>query len=423
MALLPLDKRFSPDFTNPKSPIVGQVTAVAAVGAVIALPATGGSTRELIGAREAILSGTAKQTPTGIQVNGSGNFATIEDSATAIYGASDVTIAITVKLDSLSAGQGGLLGNRQDGLGGNDHWIQILERGSGDLRFFFKQGTTEGILNAIGVFSVGVETTLVCIRRGATLLAFQDGRLIASASGKPSGALLADSDFRVGAYFNNSFVATGLMRDAVVLPYAVSDTEAVQLSRSVKTYLYEPATQPAYFIPEAASGITGSGALQSQDATTSGTATIVKTSSGALQSQDAVTSGTGVVAGAITGSGVLLSQSTTTTGTAQIVKTSSGALQSQSSTTSGTGSVGGEITGSGVLLSQSATTSGTAEIVKTGSGALQSQDSTVSGAGQIVKTSTGALQSQSSTTAGSGIVGAITRPGRDEDNPILLSST
>lgn len=144
---------------------------------------------------------------------------------------------------------------------------------------------------------------------------------------------------------------------------------------------------------------TGSGSLLSQSATTSGTADIVKTGSGSLLSQSASTAGEGTVATVISGSGVLLSQSATMAGTAEIVKTSTGSLLSQSATVSGTAEV--EKTATGSLLSQSATTSGTAEVVKTGSGSLLSQSASTAGTAEITKTSTGSLLSQSATTSGS----------------------
>ncbi len=178
-----------------------------------------------------------------------------------------------------------------------------------------------------------------------------------------------------------------------------------------------------------ASGVTGTGTLNSQNATTSGTAEITKTGSGVLNSQNATTAGTGTVGSIVDGSGTLNSQNATMTGTAEIVKTGSGVLNSQNATivgsaditktgsgvlnsqnatVAGIGDVGSVVTGTGTLDSQNATISGAGNIEKTGSGVLDSQGATMSGAGLIEKTGSGVLDSQNSTMAGTGTVGAVT---------------
>lgn len=156
--------------------------------------------------------------------------------------------------------------------------------------------------------------------------------------------------------------------------------------------------------------ITGTGVLDSQSATMSGTAERELTSTGALVSQSATMSGT--AERELTGSGSLISQSSTMAGTATVgnAVTGSGALASQSSTMSGTAEI--EKTSSGSLVSQSATMSGTAEVTKTGSGSLISQSATMSGTAEITKTSSGSLVSQNSIMSGTASVeGAISGSG------------
>ncbi len=173
--------------------------------------------------------------------------------------------------------------------------------------------------------------------------------------------------------------------------------------------------------------VTSSGALDSELATISGTATRASTSTGALTSPVATVSGTATVTNIVTATGALSSESASLTGTATRASTSTGSLASELSTITGTATrasvshtpndlvsengtmagtataaAGPVVTASGALVSEEAVIAGTAsrESVSHTPNDLVSDNATISGVATRGVNSSGALSSEVATMAG-----------------------
>ena len=171
----------------------------------------------------------------------------------------------------------------------------------------------------------------------------------------------------------------------------------------------------------AAQTYTGSGALQTDAATTAGSGTFtapVYTGSGTPQTDAATAAGSGTFTAPVyTGSGALQTDVATTAGSGTFtapVYTGSGALQTDVAAAAGSGTFTAPVyTGSGAIQTDAATCAGTglfATAVYSGSGALQTDVAATAGSGTFtapVYTGSGTPQTEPATTAGSG---AFTAP-------------
>jgi len=151
--------------------------------------------------------------------------------------------------------------------------------------------------------------------------------------------------------------------------------------------------------------IQGSGAGSAQPATCAGAGGVLVRGNGAAVAQPATASGTGALL--IQGAGAGAAQSATANGTGAVLIKGSGTVQAQSATASGTGSASDDRTGYGAAQAQSATCAGTGTVLIKGAGGGAAQSASASGVGTVIITGTGTAQAQSSTASGSGTVADV----------------
>ena len=180
---------------------------------------------------------------------------------------------------------------------------------------------------------------------------------------------------------------------------------------------------PSLFIETwAVTESTGTGALSSGSAATSGSGVSSSTGTGAPAMAAATASGAGVSAS--TGTGVLSVSGATVAGTGAVATAGTGVLAADSATASGEGV--SLSTGTGALTSES-TVSGTGNSLSTGTGTLSAQSATASGAGVSASAGTGVLASTDAAASGEGVslstgTGALTSESAASGEGISLST-
>lgn len=159
-------------------------------------------------------------------------------------------------------------------------------------------------------------------------------------------------------------------------------------------------------------GVTGTGSLASEEATTSGTGWITLFGSGALATEETAVAGTGNTVGWL-GTGTLAIEETTTAGTGWITVVGTGALTTEEATLSGSGTATASgFSGSGTLTTEEATSQGAGWTSNVGSGALATEEAASAGTGNTVGwLGTGSLATDPVTASGSGTATAPTFSG------------
>ena len=200
---------------------------------------------------------------------------------------------------------------------------------------------------------------------------------------------------RVGGVDVTNYGMQGLVSHAFVWNRVLTQPEFRALTRNPNAFLERKILVPVAGAGAAPSSITGSGAVQAQAATVSGSGVKENIGSGTPQAQASTASGAGVKENV--GSGAPQAQAATASGAGTKENIGSGTPQAQAATASGVGVK--ENIGSGTPQAQAATTVGTGNVTAAGtvvgSGAVQAQDATASGSGLKVVTGSGAVQAQS----------------------------
>lgn len=427
MALIPIPRQFTPDFSNPLvAPISGTID-VDSTPVKSSLLAYFGQQKDYVSGAVPTLQGAAVTSPVKFENTSSSGtnraYWTDAQIGDPLGGAGDFFLEGLITVPGTGIENFGRI---------YDHtYAQIgvyIDEPSNTLGFFLNNGGIDTLSTGI-TFTDNEPFNFLISRKGSAISFYKNGIFKASLS---YSTAVASVTARHNLFDRDDGGRTFVGGIEFFRFGAVARTSGEALSLSRNPYqLLKPKTQPLYFTASGSAGIvTGDGDLQSQPSATSGTGTvsqniagfgflqsqgstttgagvIEKVGTGALQSQNATTFGIGLVGSVVVGAGSLQSQESTVSGVGSIEVTGAGVLQSQSSSTTGTGTVTQVVVGAGSLQSQSAVSSGTGTVSAgiVGIGILQSQDAVISGTGNIGRVGVGALQSQSATTTGAGTLG------------------